>query len=52
MILGASKIEQLEENLTCLEVLPLLTKDVQDKIQSILGGFETEAGDPAEDGID
>ena len=35
MILGASKIEQLEENLTCLEVLPLLTKDVQDKIQSV-----------------
>ena len=52
MILGASRIEQLEENLTCLEVLPLLTKDVQDKIQSILGGFETEAGDPTEDGID
>ena len=52
MILGASKIEQLEENLTCLEVVPLLTKEVQDKIQSILGGFETEAGDPAEDGVD
>ena len=52
MILGASKIEQLEENITCLEVLPLLTKDVQDKIQSILGSFETEAGDPAEDGVD
>ena len=52
MILGASKIEQLEENLTCLEVVPLLTKEVQDKIQSILGDFETEAGDPAEDGVD
>lgn len=35
-ILGASKVEQLEENLKALEVLPLLTPRVMDKIESIL----------------
>lgn len=35
-ILGASKVEQLEENLKALEVLPLLTPKVMDKIENIL----------------
>ncbi len=35
-ILGASKKEQLIENLKSLEVVPLLTHEVMDKIESIL----------------
>ena len=35
VILGASKIEQLEENLTAQEVLPLLTEQVQQKLSAI-----------------
>lgn len=35
-ILGASKKEQLTENLKALEVLPLLTQEVIDKIENIL----------------
>lgn len=35
-ILGASKKEQLLENLKSLEVVPLLTSEVMDKIESIL----------------
>ena len=35
VILGASKIEQLEENLTAIEVLPLLTEQVQQKLSAI-----------------
>jgi len=35
-ILGASKVEQLKETLTSLEVLPLLTDDVIIKIETIL----------------
>lgn len=35
-ILGASKVGQLEENLKALEVLPLLTPKVMDKIENIL----------------
>jgi voltage-dependent potassium channel beta subunit len=35
-ILGATKKQQLTENLKSLEVLPLLTTDVMDKIDSIL----------------
>lgn len=35
-ILGASKAEQLKETLTSLEVLPLLTSEVMEKIESIL----------------
>ena len=52
IILGASKIDQLKENLACVEVVPLLTEEIQNKIQSILKNFETEAGDPADDGVD
>ena len=33
--LGASKIEQLEENLKAPEVLPLLTEEVQKRLSSI-----------------
>ena len=35
IILGASKIEQLEENLKAPEVLPLLTEEVQKRLSSI-----------------
>jgi len=35
-ILGASKAEQLKETLTSLEVLPLLTSEVMEKIETIL----------------
>ena len=52
VILGASKIEQLEENLASVEVLTLLTEETQEKIQSILNSADTEAGDPAEDGVE
>ncbi|MNY33802.1 L-glyceraldehyde 3-phosphate reductase [compost metagenome] len=36
VILGASKTEQLDENLTALEVLPLLTDEVMDRIENIV----------------
>jgi voltage-dependent potassium channel beta subunit len=35
-ILGASKLNQLEENLKALDVLPLLTDEVMQKIESIV----------------
>ena len=35
-ILGATKKEQLEENLKALEVLPLLTDEVMQKIEDIM----------------
>jgi voltage-dependent potassium channel beta subunit len=39
VILGASRASQLEENLKSLEVVPLLTKDVMDRIDvAMLGG--------------
>ena len=37
MILGASKVEQLRENLTVLEVVPLLTDKVMENIDLIMG---------------
>jgi voltage-dependent potassium channel beta subunit len=37
MILGASKVEQLRENLTALEVVPLLTEKVMENIDQIMG---------------
>ncbi|NIM96012.1 MAG: voltage-dependent potassium channel subunit beta [Anaerolineales bacterium] len=36
VILGASRVDQLEENLDALEVLELLTDDVMDEIEEIL----------------
>jgi voltage-dependent potassium channel beta subunit len=36
VILGASKAEQLKENLTALEVVPLLTEDVMNRIEELL----------------
>lgn len=36
VILGASKVSQLEENLKCLEVKSLLTNDVMEEIEVIL----------------
>lgn len=35
VILGASKVEQLEENLTALEVVPLLTEKVRNALESV-----------------
>ena len=35
VILGASRVEQLEENLACVDVLPLLTEDVQARLRAI-----------------
>ena len=32
VILGASKVDQLKENLESLQVVPLLTEDVQRKL--------------------
>lgn len=37
VILGASKVPQLQENLLVLEVLPLLTEDVLSEIEGIVG---------------
>lgn len=37
MILGASKAEQLKENLTVLEIVPLLTDKVMESIDKIMG---------------
>ncbi len=37
VILGASKVAQLKENLTVLEVLPLITDDVLADIEQIMG---------------
>lgn len=36
VILGASKVHQLEETLTSLEVIPILTPEVQERIEAIL----------------
>lgn len=36
VILGASKVAQLEETLTSLEVLPLLTNEIMERIEEIL----------------
>lgn len=36
-ILGATKPEQLQENLKALDVLPLLTQDIMDKIDTVMG---------------
>ena len=37
VILGASKVAQLEENLKTLDVMPLLTTEVLEKIEAIMG---------------
>jgi aryl-alcohol dehydrogenase-like predicted oxidoreductase len=36
VILGASKISQLEENLKALDILPMLTNEVMAKIEEVL----------------
>ena len=43
VILGASKEAQLEENLAALEVLPKLTPDVMDRIETILDNRPSSA---------
>jgi aryl-alcohol dehydrogenase-like predicted oxidoreductase len=37
VIIGASSVKQLEENLGALDVLPKLTPDVLEKVKDILG---------------
>ena len=37
VITGASRVEQVQENLKALDVLPLLTDEVMGKIDEILG---------------
>ena len=37
VILGASKMSQLTENLKALETLPALTAEVMEKIEAVLG---------------
>lgn len=44
VILGASKPEQLAETLAALDVLPLLTEEVIEKIEGILGNKPMQAG--------
>jgi aryl-alcohol dehydrogenase-like predicted oxidoreductase len=36
VILGASKVAQLEDNLKCYDAMPKLTTEVMDKIEAIL----------------
>ncbi|MCS6819755.1 MAG: aldo/keto reductase, partial [Chitinophagales bacterium] len=36
VILGASKPEQLKENLECLRIVPLLSQDIMNEIENIL----------------
>ena len=36
VILGATRLEQLEETLESLDVLPLLTKEINEQIENIL----------------
>jgi aryl-alcohol dehydrogenase-like predicted oxidoreductase len=36
VILGATKKEQLEENLKALDIVPMLTKEVVEKIETIV----------------
>jgi aryl-alcohol dehydrogenase-like predicted oxidoreductase len=36
VITGASKLEQVEENMQALEVVPQLTDDVMEKIEEVL----------------
>ena len=38
VIMGASRVEQLTNNLRALETLPKLTDDVMERIEGILGG--------------
>lgn len=42
-ILGASKVEQLEETITSLDVLPLLTPEIVSKIEGILQNTPVQA---------
>ena len=35
VILGASKLDQLEENLRSMEVLPLLDQSIQEELKSV-----------------
>lgn len=37
VILGATKLEQLQENLKSLEVLPLLTNEVMERVEEVMG---------------
>jgi aryl-alcohol dehydrogenase-like predicted oxidoreductase len=37
VILGASKVDQLKENLTAMDALPLLTEEILAEIDAVLG---------------
>lgn len=37
VILGATKVSQLQENLTAMEIVPLLTQEIMDEIDAITG---------------
>ena len=37
MILGASRLSQLEDNLKCLDAVPKLTTEVMEQIEAIMG---------------
>lgn len=39
VILGASRVEQLEKNFKALEVIPLLTDEVMERVESALVGY-------------
>jgi len=44
VLLGATKMHQLEDNLGALEVLPKLTQEVMDKIDEVLGNKPKQHG--------
>lgn len=45
MLLGASKMTQLEENIKCLEILPKLTDEVMEELEKILNNKPAPAPD-------
>lgn len=45
MLLGASKMTQLEENIKCLEILPKLTDKVMEELEKILNNKPAPAPD-------
>lgn len=45
MLLGASKMTQLEENIKCLEILPKLTDEVMEELEKILNNKPVPAPD-------
>ncbi|KAF8890091.1 NADP-dependent oxidoreductase domain-containing protein [Infundibulicybe gibba] len=52
VILGATKPEQITENLKALEVLPKLTDEIMEKIEKILGNKPTPVGNNGRPDLD